>query len=144
MAITHSAVVYRRGDRIFVAPEAGPGSVLYQIEPVLEARPETESLAAALEQGLAHSKRTPGQAAPNLREYRPPVLAKAGAKNWSQFARGLAQCSVARGPDGVEIQAWRPIKGGFEPIGEPDHLPATVQMSEVAERVLACLQSAKG
>jgi hypothetical protein len=140
MNIEQSVVVYLRGARVFVAPEAGPGAVTYQIEPVIESSTDVAGLTAAIQEALANSKRTPGQPAPNLRSYKPPVLARAGVKSWSQFVRGLSQCSVGRGPSGYEVQAWRPSDEGFEPDGEPVRLPAGTSASQVAERVLECLR----
>jgi hypothetical protein len=76
MDIVQSAAIYLRNGRVFVCPEAGPGGLLYVIEPIFETSVDESELALALEQGLTASRLTPGQEAPNLRDYKPPILKK--------------------------------------------------------------------
>jgi len=143
MDIVQSVAIYLRNERVFVCPEAGPGGLLYVIEPIFETSLDESELALALEQGLTASRLTPGQEAPNLRDYKPPILKKVGVKSWSQFARNASHCSVGRGRDGWEIQKWhRESDNSFEPQGDPILLPADAPAEEAAKLVLDCLRSA--
>jgi hypothetical protein len=58
--IVQSVAIYLRKERVFVCPEAGPGGLLYAIEPIFETSMDESELASALEQGLTESRRTPG------------------------------------------------------------------------------------
>ena len=143
MDIVQSVAIYLRNERLFVCPEAGPGGLLYAIEPIFETSTDESELAPALEEGLTASRLTPGQEAPNLRDYKPPILKKAGVKSWNQFARNASHCSVGRGRDGWEIQRWRrESDNSFEPQGDPILLPAGASVSEAAKLVLDCLRNA--
>jgi hypothetical protein len=141
--IVQSVAIYLRNERVFVCPEAGPGGLLYVIEPIFETSMDESELTSALEQGLTESRRTPGQPAPSLRDYKPPILKKVGVRSWNQFARSASHCSVRRGQDGWEIQKWRrESDNSFEPQGDSIPLPAGAPVSEAARLVLDCLRTA--
>ena len=109
MASVPNVSVYLRKQMLFVVStySAGPGTYIEK-EPALSVAPtEPEEVGRAVLNGLDHFVEG-GPWPPDWSTYKSPVLAAAGIATWSEFKRGLRDCSVMKYDDHFLIQSENP------------------------------------
>lgn len=126
--------IYLRRKQIFVAAQAGGGGLSYDREPVFVADLDQLLLAQALKEAFASFASQAPEGRLDLRQYKSPVLARAGVGSYSQFYRGLAYCTVTQDESHFLVQRWQPDPNtkSFVPEGEPLLRPLDSSYEELA------------